>query len=38
LERNKGYETNKYDLTPELKDQITLRWGSYIQRYGYNRE
>ena len=38
LEQNKGYETNKYDLTPEQKIEITRRWASYIQRYGYGRE
>ena len=35
LERNKGYETNKYDLTTEQKAEISRRWSAYIQRYGY---
>ncbi len=35
LERNKGYETNKYDLTTEMREQIAQRWGEYIRRWGY---
>lgn len=31
----KGYETNKYDLTPEQRDRITQRWGEVIRRHGY---
>ena len=38
LEQNKGYETNKYDLSPEQKTEITRRWAGYVQRYGYGRE
>jgi hypothetical protein len=30
-----GYETNRYDLTPEQRAEITRRWGSVIRRYGY---
>lgn len=32
----KGYETNKYDLTPEQRAKITERWGEVIRRYGYD--
>jgi len=35
LDRTKGYETNKYELTPELKSRIGERWGDVIQRWGY---
>lgn len=35
LDRTKGYETNKYDLTPELRAEIGRRWGALIQRFGY---
>jgi hypothetical protein len=30
-----GYETNRYQLPPEKRAEITRRWGSIIQRYGY---
>jgi len=35
LDRNKGYETNKYDLAPELRAEIGRRWGEQIRRFGY---
>jgi hypothetical protein len=35
LARNKGYETNRYELTPELRARIRERWGEVIRRYGY---
>ncbi|MCI0377204.1 MAG: sulfotransferase [Gemmataceae bacterium] len=31
----KGYETNKYQLTPEQEAQVAARWGDVIKRYGY---
>jgi hypothetical protein len=31
-----GYETNRYQLTPEVRAEITRRWGDVIQRYGYS--
>jgi hypothetical protein len=37
-ERTRGYETNKYDVAPELKAEITRRWGPIIQRMGYPLE
>lgn len=30
-----GYQTNRYEMTPELRAQITQRWGDVIRRYGY---
>jgi hypothetical protein len=30
-----GYETNRYEITPELRAEIDRRWGKVIQRYGY---
>ena len=33
----KGYETNRYQLTPALRAEITRRWGKVIDRYGYAR-
>lgn len=38
LERNKTYETNKYDLSPETKAEIGQRWGDFIRRYGYESQ
>jgi hypothetical protein len=35
IDRTKGYETNKYDLTPDLRAQISTRWGEVIRRFGY---
>jgi len=34
----KGYKTNRYEISPELRDQITRRWSSFIERYGYGAE
>jgi hypothetical protein len=31
----KGYETNKYQITPEQRAAISKRWGEVIARYGY---
>lgn len=31
-----GYKTNRYQLPAETRDEITRRWGSFIERYGYN--
>jgi hypothetical protein len=31
----KEYRTNRYTQTPELRDEITRRWGDVIRRYGY---
>jgi omega-hydroxy-beta-dihydromenaquinone-9 sulfotransferase len=33
-----GYHTNRYDLEPKLRDEITRRWGDLIRRYGYAEE
>jgi hypothetical protein len=34
----KNYQTNRYQLTPELRAEITRRWGKFIERYGYAPE
>ncbi len=31
----KGYETNRYQLTPEQRAMVRGRWGEVIRRYGY---
>ncbi|HYV39915.1 MAG TPA: sulfotransferase [Gemmataceae bacterium] len=30
-----GYETNRYELTPELRARIRRKWGASIERYEY---
>ncbi len=30
-----GYETNRYELAPELRDRIARRWATFIRKYGY---
>lgn len=34
----KGYKTNRYEMTPELHAQITQRWATFIEQYGYAGE
>jgi omega-hydroxy-beta-dihydromenaquinone-9 sulfotransferase len=31
----KDYKTNRYQITPETRAEITRRWGKYIEQYGY---
>jgi hypothetical protein len=39
LREHAGYQTNRYpSLTPELRAEITRRWGAVIERYGYGKE
>jgi LPS sulfotransferase NodH len=38
FDRTRGYETNKYEISPELKAEITRRWGRIIERLGYPLE
>jgi hypothetical protein len=33
----KGYETNRYQLDPDVRAEITRRWGDVIRRYGYDQ-
>ncbi|HZT82497.1 MAG TPA: sulfotransferase [Gemmataceae bacterium] len=35
LAGQKGYRTNRYEMTPELRAKIAQRWGDVIRRYGY---
>jgi hypothetical protein len=38
LRSQAGYQTNRYpQLAPELRDEITRRWGEIIGRYGYEK-
>lgn len=31
----KSYKKNKFNISPEIKEGIDLRWRNYIERYGY---
>ncbi len=35
LKETSGYQTNQFDLTPELKARIRQHWAPIIDRYGY---
>lgn len=32
------YQTNRYEMAPERRAEITRRWGDVIRRYGYSEE
>ncbi len=32
------YQTNRYQLSPELRREVTRRWAPYLRRYGYAEE
>ena len=36
VRQTKGYETNKYRLTPEQEAAVVERWGDVMRRYGYS--
>ncbi|MBN2578122.1 MAG: sulfotransferase [Pirellulales bacterium] len=33
----KGYKTNRYEITPEIREAIGRRWSTYIEQYGYGQ-
>jgi hypothetical protein len=35
LEEVGNYQTNRYQISPELKAEIRRRWAGYVERYGY---
>lgn len=35
LAQNQGYETNRYEMTPEIRAKISECWADVIRRYGY---
>jgi hypothetical protein len=35
LSEQADYQTNRYDLSDELRRQISLRWADYARQYGY---
>jgi hypothetical protein len=32
------YQTNRYQITPEIRTEITRRWGKFLKEYGYAAE
>ncbi|MDO4549933.1 MAG: sulfotransferase [Planctomycetia bacterium] len=34
-EEKKNFKKNKFEISPELKEKISLRWKPYIEYYGY---
>jgi len=30
-----GYKTNRYEISPELRQEIGRRWGKFIEKYHY---
>ena len=38
LDRNAGYETNKFQMSDADRAEITARWGDVIRRYGYGEK
>jgi hypothetical protein len=34
--KEKDYKTNRYELPPETRDEITRRWGEFIRKLGYS--
>ncbi|MBL8797474.1 MAG: sulfotransferase [Planctomycetia bacterium] len=37
LARQKGYETNRYQLSDERREEIRRRWAPVIEKYGYDQ-
>ena len=38
VQGQKDYTTNRHELEPEIKAEIRRRWGTYIERFGYDSE
>ena len=35
FDERKDYKTNRYELPPQLREEISRRWGTWIEKYGY---
>jgi hypothetical protein len=35
LAKTTGYQSNRFELDPEIREQIKKRWRGYLERYGY---
>jgi omega-hydroxy-beta-dihydromenaquinone-9 sulfotransferase len=36
--KEKDYQTNRYQISPEIRAEIGRRWAKYIEQYGYAEE
>lgn len=36
LEGQSGYKKNRYDMSPEMMDEVARRWGAFFTKYGYS--
>jgi omega-hydroxy-beta-dihydromenaquinone-9 sulfotransferase len=36
FQERKDYQTNRFHLPPELREEIGRRWRPYVEKYGYN--
>ncbi len=34
----KDYKTNRYQMTPEMRAEVTRRWGKFFEQYGYAKD
>jgi hypothetical protein len=35
VQQQAGYKTNRYEISDQIRAQITRRWADFIHRYGY---
>ncbi len=35
VDSKKDYKTNRYEISPEIRREISRKWATYIERYGY---
>lgn len=38
VDAQKGYQTNRYELDADLRNELRTRWASYFEKYGYGDE
>jgi hypothetical protein len=38
VDAQKGYQTNRYELDEDLRDELRRRWANYFEKYGYGDE
>ena len=38
MQSQKDYKTNRHQLSPEIRAEISRRWGPFMRRYGYDCE
>ncbi len=35
--KTSSYQPNRYQMEPELREQVAARWGNYAEKYGYRQ-